>query len=483
MVDPRPCRPTIAELLRSCRGRGAPSATDSSARGRCGRRAGGGARPRRAVKPKLRGWLHPGAVPVALVAGIVLVVLARGTARAVASRVYAVTAALLFGVSAIYHRGHWSPRTARRAQAPRPRQHLPDHRRHLHAVQPCSCSHGGRRTRCCWIVWSARWRRRRVPGAAGSARRAGSTPRSYVALGWVAVFFLPDFLAGRRRRRARPARRRRRCSTRVGGVVYALKRPNPSPRVVRLPRGVPRAHPGGVRRAVRRRLDRRLLRLTSPSRRSPDHRPEPASGRPGPLGAHLGARLLHRRAQLAEPVLGVAARPAGRTRPARPSGTGRRRPRPACRAPAARAGAAGSSPAPTACVNSSRRSPTCDAPGHLAAGAVLELAGDLDALLAGVLAELLDPAGRRRPPARRPRRPRRCRAPRSVPTTVISSRSTVTSTGAVEPVLRQPAGQPAADRLGVLVAQSSCNDDYTITSNVGPARSAVRLTARTGQSA
>jgi len=62
------------------------------------------------VKPKLRGWLHAGMTPVALVAGIVLIVLA-GTAREkVSAAVFGGTAVLLFATSAVYHRGSWSPR-------------------------------------------------------------------------------------------------------------------------------------------------------------------------------------------------------------------------------------------------------------------------------------------------------------------------------------------------------------------------------------
>ena len=62
------------------------------------------------VKPKLRGWLHAGMTPVALVAGILLVVLAGTTEGKVAAAVFAGTAVLLFGTSAVYHRGTWSPR-------------------------------------------------------------------------------------------------------------------------------------------------------------------------------------------------------------------------------------------------------------------------------------------------------------------------------------------------------------------------------------
>lgn len=63
------------------------------------------------IKPKWRGWIHAGATPLAIAAGIVLVVLAPTAAGKVTSAIYAVTGVLLFGVSAVYHRGNWSPRT------------------------------------------------------------------------------------------------------------------------------------------------------------------------------------------------------------------------------------------------------------------------------------------------------------------------------------------------------------------------------------
>ena len=62
------------------------------------------------VKPKLRGWLHAGMTPVALVAGIILVGIAGSTKEKVSAAVFAGTAVLLFGTSAVYHRGTWSPR-------------------------------------------------------------------------------------------------------------------------------------------------------------------------------------------------------------------------------------------------------------------------------------------------------------------------------------------------------------------------------------
>ncbi len=62
-----------------------------------------------AVKPRLRGWLHLAMAPVALAAGIVLVTLSPSSAARWSAAVFTLTAVLLFGVSATYHRGHWSP--------------------------------------------------------------------------------------------------------------------------------------------------------------------------------------------------------------------------------------------------------------------------------------------------------------------------------------------------------------------------------------
>lgn len=62
------------------------------------------------IKPKWRGWIHTVTAPLALVAGIILVAMAPTVDRKVTSAIYAATGVLLFGVSAVYHRGNWSPR-------------------------------------------------------------------------------------------------------------------------------------------------------------------------------------------------------------------------------------------------------------------------------------------------------------------------------------------------------------------------------------
>lgn len=63
------------------------------------------------VKPKWRGWIHAGTFPIALAGGIVLICLAEGTVAKWASAVFMLTSMLLFGVSALYHRFNWKPKT------------------------------------------------------------------------------------------------------------------------------------------------------------------------------------------------------------------------------------------------------------------------------------------------------------------------------------------------------------------------------------
>ena len=65
------------------------------------------------VTPHLRGWLHLALVPLTLAGGIALVVLSPNAATRAGSAIFASCALLLFGISAAYHCGTWSPRTRR----------------------------------------------------------------------------------------------------------------------------------------------------------------------------------------------------------------------------------------------------------------------------------------------------------------------------------------------------------------------------------
>jgi hemolysin III len=62
------------------------------------------------LKPRLRGWLHLGTLPFALVAGLWLT--ANGTTYKdrLAVALFALTSCLLFATSAVYHIGTWTPK-------------------------------------------------------------------------------------------------------------------------------------------------------------------------------------------------------------------------------------------------------------------------------------------------------------------------------------------------------------------------------------
>jgi hemolysin III len=180
-----------------------------------------------AVKPRLRGWIHLGMAPLALVAGVVLVAVAPTGVARVSTAVFALTSVMLFGTSAVYHRGTWSPRVAgvlRRL----------DHSNIFLIIAGTYTPLAvlllppGTARLLLWVVWVGA-----VLGLTGRVLWLGAprwlyTP-IYVALGSVALGFLPQF--------------DRSGGTDIvalvvggglayiaGAVVYALRRPNPSPR-------------------------------------------------------------------------------------------------------------------------------------------------------------------------------------------------------------------------------------------------------------
>nr|WP_190972887.1 hemolysin III family protein [Bifidobacterium rousetti] len=61
-------------------------------------------------KPAMRGWIHAVAAPLSLAAGIVLICLAQGVGLKWACAVFMVASLVLFTNSACYHLGDWSPR-------------------------------------------------------------------------------------------------------------------------------------------------------------------------------------------------------------------------------------------------------------------------------------------------------------------------------------------------------------------------------------
>lgn len=62
-------------------------------------------------RPRLRGWLHLGMTPLSIIGGSVLIGLAPSLAGKIGSGIWLGAAVLLFGTSAAYHLGAWNPKT------------------------------------------------------------------------------------------------------------------------------------------------------------------------------------------------------------------------------------------------------------------------------------------------------------------------------------------------------------------------------------
>lgn len=177
------------------------------------------------VKPTWRGWIHAGTFPVAIAAGVVLIVLAQGTPGKWAAAVFMATSLLLFGNSALYHRFNWGPTTKAVLKridhanillliagtyTPLAVLALPPQKGLVLLIVVWSGTVLGILFRVFWIN-APRW----------------LYVALYLALGWAAVMYMVDLV------NANVAMMVLVC---VGGllytggaIVYALKRPNPVP--------------------------------------------------------------------------------------------------------------------------------------------------------------------------------------------------------------------------------------------------------------
>ena len=179
-----------------------------------------------ALKPRLRGVLHEAAFAISLITGTALVCLAEGGRARTAATVYAVSVALLFGTSAAYHRGPW---TGRSREVMKRLDHSMIFILIAGTYTPFALLllEGTAR----WVVFSLVW-----GGAVVGVVLRNSIRRParwlfvgiYMLLGWTALGVLPQLrdtgglavvvlllLGG--------------LFYSIGAIVYALKRPNPSP--------------------------------------------------------------------------------------------------------------------------------------------------------------------------------------------------------------------------------------------------------------
>lgn len=181
-----------------------------------------------AVKPRLRGWIHAGTFPLALIGCIALAVAAPAGAGRISTIVFGISAILLFGTSAVYHLGTWSPRVAgilRRADhsnifliiagsyTPMAVYLLSENRARILLIIVWAGALLGLAARIIWLG-APRWVY--VP--------------IYLALGWVAVGYMPVFWKAETGPTAVILIAIGGLAYTLGAIVYALKRPNPSPR-------------------------------------------------------------------------------------------------------------------------------------------------------------------------------------------------------------------------------------------------------------
>lgn len=178
------------------------------------------------VKPHLRGWLHAATAPLALVAGIVLVVLSPTTATRVGSSIFAASALILFSVSATMHRGTWSRRVG---LILRRLDHSSIFLLIAGSYTPFTLLliDGSARIVLLCMAWGGALLGIAFRVLWTDAPRWLYTP-IYIALGWASIFFADDFLhAGAPVAVALLAAGG--LIYTLGGVVYGFRRPNPFP--------------------------------------------------------------------------------------------------------------------------------------------------------------------------------------------------------------------------------------------------------------
>ncbi len=183
------------------------------------------------LKPRLRGWLHAYAAAISIATGVILVAVAavaRGGPAGATTAVYAATVTLLFGTSALYHRLNWSPR----GHAVMKRL---DHSMIFVFIAGTYTPIAtltlprGSAIAVLVVVWTGAVFGVLLQSAWPTSPRWLAVP-CYVALGWVAVFVMPQMLhnAGVAALTLIVAGG---AIYTLGAVVYGVKKPNPVPGV------------------------------------------------------------------------------------------------------------------------------------------------------------------------------------------------------------------------------------------------------------
>ncbi|WP_447005630.1 PAQR family membrane homeostasis protein TrhA [Saccharothrix isguenensis] len=152
--------------------------------------------PEPALRPRLRGWLHLWSFVVSVATGATLIALAAATVSAkaaLATSVYGATVLGLFGVSALYHRVNWVSVRARTWMKRLDHSMIFVFIAGTYTPFALLAMDPGTGNVVLLVVWA---------GALGGVTLKLAWPHAprwlgvpiYIALGWVAVFVLPDLL-------------------------------------------------------------------------------------------------------------------------------------------------------------------------------------------------------------------------------------------------------------------------------------------------
>jgi hemolysin III len=181
-----------------------------------------------ATRPLLRGYLHLGAFIVSLPAGVALVRVARDHTSRIAAIVFSVGLCALYGVSAAYHRVTWSPPA-------RSRMRRADHSTIFVLIAATYTAVALEALSPAWqrallaVVWAGA-----LTGIGLKIFSLESTRKltaaMYIVLGWAAVVAMPQFVS-RIPNSALALIVAGGVLYTGGAIVFALRRPNPSPRV------------------------------------------------------------------------------------------------------------------------------------------------------------------------------------------------------------------------------------------------------------
>ena len=145
-----------------------------------------------ALKPRMRGWLHAGAVPAAVVAGLVLILLCTGRIAVGSDHLRREHGGAFRNQRDVPPR-HLGTSDPWRPQTHGSRHYLHFHRRYVHAHRADCCR---RHCRHCAAVdrLVSRVGRSDLPGVLGRCASLADCS-VYISMGWAAVFFIPEILS------------------------------------------------------------------------------------------------------------------------------------------------------------------------------------------------------------------------------------------------------------------------------------------------